>query len=64
MEWAAQANKPVLIVDADIEAPGLSYLYRGARGPAQIAFEDVVAMAHADDSPNWTTTIEYTLPPD
>jgi MinD-like ATPase involved in chromosome partitioning or flagellar assembly len=58
-QWAELAGKPVLIVDADLEAPGLSYLYRRARGPAQIAFEDVVALAHSDGSSNWATTIDY-----
>jgi hypothetical protein len=48
-----------MIVDADLEAPGLSYLYRQTRGSAQIAFEDVVALAHGDDSPGWLVTIEY-----
>jgi cellulose biosynthesis protein BcsQ len=57
--WAKQSGKPVLIVDADLEAPGLSYLYRRARGSAQIAFEDVVALAHGDDTLHWTATIDF-----
>jgi MinD-like ATPase involved in chromosome partitioning or flagellar assembly len=58
-QWGEQVGRPVLIVDADLEAPGLSYLYRRSRGAAQIAFEDVVALAHGDDSSRWSATIDY-----
>lgn len=58
-QWAEKAGKPVLIVDADLEAPGLSYLYRASRGSSQVSFEDVVALAHSDDTTNWSETAGY-----
>ncbi|MCX5519772.1 hypothetical protein OSH10_15115 [Kaistia defluvii] len=59
IEWARRARKPVLIVDADLEAPGLSYLFQRSRGHAKIAFEDIVALAHRDASPAWEDTIDF-----
>ena len=59
--WAGGSKKPVLIVDADLEAPGLSFLYRRERGQAQISFEDVIALAHADESNEWENTIGYVV---
>lgn len=59
VQWAEQAGGPVLIVDADIEAPGLSYLYRSSRGLAAISLEDVVAFAHADDSVGRSRTADF-----
>ena len=58
-EWASRSQKAVLIVDADLEAPGLSYLYHRARGAPQVAFEDVVALAHRDVSENWVKTADF-----
>lgn len=45
--WQKRASKPILVIDADIEAPGLSYLFSAARGAVRISFEDLIALAHA-----------------
>ena len=49
----------ILFVDADFEAPGVSYLYRSRKPVANISLEDLLALAHADVSPDLTSTIEY-----
>ena len=39
---------PVLLVDADFEAPGLSYLFASRKPETAISFEDLLVLAHAD----------------
>ena len=57
--WAVRENRPVLIVDADLEAPGISYLFESYAGVAKIALEDVIALAHAEEDPNSPETIAF-----
>lgn len=59
LQWSKRANKPVLLVDADIEAPGVSYLFRAEAGEVKISLEDIIALAHAEDNPDAPSTIEY-----
>ncbi|GEP12546.1 KGGVGR-motif variant AAA ATPase [Methylobacterium gnaphalii] len=44
--WARLSKKPILIVDADLEAPGLSYLYRASRPEIDVSLEDLIVLAH------------------
>ncbi len=46
--WQKRLQQPVLVVDADIEAPGLSYLFADTRSEIAVSFEDLIALAHAD----------------
>ncbi|MGO6818694.1 ParA family protein [Rhizobium leguminosarum] len=59
IKWSEQSSKPILLVDADLEAPGISYLFRAEAGDAKIALEDLIALAHSEDDPESSGTIEY-----
>lgn len=56
---ADRMKKPILIVDADLEAPGLSYLFRESRPEFLVSLEDMVALAHAEEDPNYPETIAW-----
>ena len=56
---AMSQDLPLLFVDADFEAPGVSYLYRSRKPVANISLEDLLALAHADASSNLEATIAY-----
>lgn len=57
--WAKFANAPVLLVDADIEAPGISYMFEGVAGPPKVSLEDAIVLAHSDDSVDAKSTIDF-----
>ncbi|GGY24052.1 KGGVGR-motif variant AAA ATPase [Streptomyces omiyaensis] len=42
----AQRGRKVLLVDADLEAPGISWMYESQGGAADIAYDDVLALLH------------------
>lgn len=55
----SDANGPVLFIDADFEAPGMSYLYRTRKLDVNISFEDLLALAHADASADLSVTVDF-----
>ncbi|MBB1248218.1 ParA family protein [Rhizobium sp. G21] len=57
---AKRTVKPILVVDADLEAPGLSYLFRASRTEALVSLEDVVALAHAEGDIDYPQTVAWT----
>lgn len=57
--WAQSAEAPILLVDADIEAPGISYMFESVAGRPKISLEDVVALAHSDESLGAEATIAF-----
>jgi MinD-like ATPase involved in chromosome partitioning or flagellar assembly len=57
--WQEKTGKPILLVDADLEAPGISYLFRNARTESRVALEDLIALAHSDASIDYKNTIDY-----
>jgi cellulose biosynthesis protein BcsQ len=59
LRWALRAKKPILLVDADLEAPGISYLFKEIVGEIKISFEDILALAHSEDNKDWRNTIDY-----
>jgi MinD-like ATPase involved in chromosome partitioning or flagellar assembly len=59
LRWAEKANKPVLLVDADLEAPGISYLFKATAGDVKISLEDIVALAHSESDPSAEETVAY-----
>lgn len=59
VHWSGRSGRPILLVDADLEAPGISYLFRAEAGEAKISLEDVIALAHSEDDPEAPRTIEY-----
>ncbi|MDR5818781.1 ParA family protein [Caballeronia sp. LZ033] len=52
-------SKPILFIDADFEAPGVSYLYRTRKPEANVSLEDLLALAHADVSKDLNDTVDY-----
>src|SRR3546814_281653 len=56
---ARRQSKPVLFVDADLEAPGLSYLFRESRPEALVSLEDIVALAHSEVDQNFSRTVQW-----
>lgn len=59
IRWAARENRPVLLVDADLEAPGISYLFESYAGAPKIALEDIIALAHSEAEPAAPKTIAF-----
>lgn len=59
MSEKSENSSPVLFIDADFEAPGISYLYRTRKPDVSISFEDVLALAHADTSVDMASTIGF-----
>lgn len=59
LKWASKAKRPVLLVDADLEAPGISYLFKATAGEIKIALEDVIALAHSESSATGSETVKY-----
>lgn len=49
----------MLLVDADLEAPGISYIFRTAQPEARVSLEDLVAIAHADPDPSRVRTVRW-----
>jgi len=54
---AASERHSVLLVDADVEAPGISWLMRARLPDPPIAFADLIALAHGDSSPGCQQTV-------
>jgi MinD-like ATPase involved in chromosome partitioning or flagellar assembly len=52
-------KKPVLLVDADFEAPGLSYLFASRKPESAISFEDMLVLAHADPREDLRATLDF-----
>lgn len=50
---------PVLFIDADFEAPGISYLYRTRKPDVSVSLEDMLALAHADTSKDLESTVAF-----
>ena len=42
----AQQGRKVLLVDADLEAPGITWMYRADGGRCDVSFEDYLALLH------------------
>ncbi len=61
LRWAKSAHQPVLLVDADLEAPGISYLFRATGSEARISLEDVIALAHGEEAPGAPETIRFAV---
>ncbi|MBZ9958465.1 MULTISPECIES: KGGVGR-motif variant AAA ATPase [unclassified Mesorhizobium] len=57
--WQRRAGKPILVVDADIEAPGLSYLFAETRTEARVSFEDLITLAHASPDQDKTSIAKW-----
>jgi|CZKS01.1.fsa_nt_gi Mrp family chromosome partitioning ATPase len=54
---AAAERHSVLLIDADVEAPGISWLMRARLPDPPVAFADLIALAHGDSSPGCQQTV-------
>jgi MinD-like ATPase involved in chromosome partitioning or flagellar assembly len=59
LRWATSSQLPVLLVDGDLEAPGISYLFQSFAGLPKISLEDLITLAHADGSLDSSETINF-----
>ena len=48
-----------LLVDADFEAPGISYLFLSDGRECHFSLEDLIVLAHADPDPDASSTIAF-----
>lgn len=53
----SRSRPRLLIVDADVEAPGLTWWVRSASGPSDVSFLDLLALAQYDNSEGRTDTL-------
>lgn len=51
-------NKKVLLVDADFEAPGISFLFQERRPDIDFSLADLLIMAHGDPDPEASQALE------
>lgn len=59
LHWAESANRPILLVDADLEAPGISYLFEAFAGRPKISLEDLITLAHAEEADGAPATTRF-----
>lgn len=59
IEWAKKSNKPVLLVDADVEAPGITYLYESEAGEPSFSLEDLIVYAHSDETEHFSNATDF-----
>ncbi|MGW3564542.1 KGGVGR-motif variant AAA ATPase [Streptomyces sp. NPDC000941] len=54
----ASQGQHVLLVDADLEAPGITWMYQAQGGRCDIAYEDVLALLHSSKQGDPTQAVE------
>ncbi|MFM9611534.1 KGGVGR-motif variant AAA ATPase [Streptomyces niveiscabiei] len=54
----ASRGQHVLLVDADLEAPGITWMYQAQGGRCDIAYEDVLALLHSSRQGDPTEAVE------
>ncbi|SEC70347.1 CobQ/CobB/MinD/ParA nucleotide binding domain-containing protein [Streptomyces sp. 2131.1] len=54
----ASQGRHVLLVDADLEAPGITWMYEAQGGRCDIAYEDVLALLHGSQHGDPTRAVE------
>jgi hypothetical protein len=59
LHWAKSAGRPVLLVDADLEAPGISYLFEAYAGRPKTSLEDLIALAHSEEADGGPATTRF-----
>lgn len=53
-----EANQRVLLVDGDLEAPGISWLLEQRLPNPPVSFSDLLALAHSDSSPQAENAVQ------
>lgn len=59
LHWAKSTNRPILLVDADLEAPGISYLFEEKVGKPKVSLEDLIVLAHAEEAEGAPTSTRF-----
>ncbi len=54
----ASQGQHVLLIDADLEAPGITWMYQAQGGRCDIAYEDVLALLHSSRHGDPTRAVE------
>ena len=54
----ASQGQHVLLIDADLEAPGITWMYQAQGGRCDIAYEDVLALLHSSTQGDPTPAVE------
>ncbi|MFE3197892.1 KGGVGR-motif variant AAA ATPase [Embleya sp. NPDC059237] len=54
----ASQGQHVLLIDADLEAPGVTWMYQAQGGRCDIAYEDVLALLHSSKQGDPTHAVE------
>ncbi|WOI58763.1 KGGVGR-motif variant AAA ATPase [Streptomyces fradiae] len=54
----AQRGRRVLLVDADLEAPGISWMHRAQGGACGIAYDDLLALLHSSTDGDRAKAVE------
>lgn len=54
----ASQGQHVLLIDADLEAPGITWMYQAQGGRCDIAYEDVLALLHSSKQGDPTHAVE------
>ncbi|MEU4177567.1 AAA family ATPase [Streptomyces sp. NPDC026589] len=57
-DFLASQGQHVLLVDADLEAPGITWMYQAQGGRCDVAYEDVLALLHSSKQGDPTQAVE------
>src|SRR5690606_34687244 len=59
LHWAQAVSRPILLVDADMEAPGISYLFEEFAGKPKVSLEDLITLAHGEEANGAPVTTRF-----
>ncbi|MEU1040391.1 AAA family ATPase [Streptomyces sp. NPDC005907] len=54
----AREGRNVLLVDADLEAPGITWMHRAQGGQCDFAYEDFLALLQGSQDDDWTAAVD------
>ncbi|RLL70574.1 hypothetical protein D7M15_18330 [Streptomyces sp. Z26] len=54
----AQRGGSVLLIDADLEAPGITWMHRAQGGQLDFCYEDLLALLQGSEDGGWTSAVE------
>ena len=55
---AARRGSRVLLIDADLEAPGITWMHRAQGGQCDIAYEDFLALLHGIEGSDYSSAVD------
>lgn len=54
----ARRGGKVLLVDSDLEAPGITWMHKAQGGQLDFAYEDLLALLQGSEDGSWTTAVD------